>query len=490
MKKMNIVVVGHVDHGKSTVVGRLLADTGSLPKGKLEQVKEYCKRNSKPFEYAFLLDALKDEQSQGITIDTARCFFKSKKRGYIIIDAPGHIEFLKNMISGAARAEAALLVIDAKEGIKENSKRHGYMLSLLGINQVAVCVNKMDIVDYDEKAFDKIKVEYEEFLEKIGIVPRAFIPISAREGDNIVKASKKLSWFKGHTVLSTLDSFEKAKAPEEKDFRLPVQDVYKFTKYNDDRRVVVGRVESGSISVGDKVVFLPSNKQSEIKSIEGFNVEPRKSISSGYSAGFTLKEQIFVNRGQIMCKVNEKLPYLGSEFKANIFWMGKKPMISNKEYKLKLATSDVPVRLHRIVKVLDSTNLAASCKQQIERHDVAECIIHCKKEIAFDLASEIEATGRFVIVDNYDIAGGGIIIEMIKNEEAGIIREDLRGEVCPITLNHSKEFIDRLKKGDVLEILIDHLPAIETIGNFAFKHNLQFSFEKLDKKDIKIVIRK
>ena len=138
MAKMNIVVVGHVDHGKSTVVGRLLADTGSLPKGKLEQVKEYCKRNSKPFEYAFLLDALKDEQSQGITIDTARCFFKSKKRGYIIIDAPGHIEFLKNMISGAARAEAALLVIDAKEGIKENSKRHGYMLSLLGINQIAV----------------------------------------------------------------------------------------------------------------------------------------------------------------------------------------------------------------------------------------------------------------------------------------------------------------------------------------------------------------
>jgi len=313
---------------------------------------------------------------------------------------------------------------------------------------------------------------------------------AGREGDNIVKASKKLSWFKGHTVLSTLDSFEKAKAPEEKDFKLPVQDVYKFTEYNDDRRIIAGRVESGSISVGDKVVFLPSNKQSEIKSIEGFNVNPRKSISSGHSAGFTLKEQIFVNRGQIMCKVNEKLPYLGSEFKANIFWMGKKPMASDKEYKLKLATSDVPVRLHRIVKVLDSTDLAASCKQQIERHDVAECIIHCKKEIAFDLASEIEATGRFVIVDNYDIAGGGIVTETIKSDEAGIIREDLRGEVCPITLNHSKEFIDRLKKGDVLEILIDHLPAIETIGNFAFKHNLQFSFEKLDKKDIKIVIRK
>src|SRR3954466_9055203 len=142
-EQMNVVIVGHVDHGKSTLVGRLLADTGSLPEGKLEAVKLQCQRNAKPFEYAFLLDALKDEQAQGITIDTARSFFKSQKRDYIIIDAPGHIEFLKNMISGAARAEAALLLIDANEGIKENSRRHGYMMRFLGIRNVAVCVNKM-----------------------------------------------------------------------------------------------------------------------------------------------------------------------------------------------------------------------------------------------------------------------------------------------------------------------------------------------------------
>ncbi|WP_252891771.1 GTP-binding protein [Thermoclostridium stercorarium] len=151
---MNIVIVGHVDHGKSTVIGRLLADTNSLPEGKLEQVKEICRRNSKPFEYAFLLDALKDEQAQGITIDTARCFFQTEKRNYIIIDAPGHIEFLKNMITGAARAEAALLVIDASEGIQENSRRHGFMLSMLGIKQVCVLVNKMDLVGYGEKLSD------------------------------------------------------------------------------------------------------------------------------------------------------------------------------------------------------------------------------------------------------------------------------------------------------------------------------------------------
>ena len=156
---MDIVIVGHVDHGKSTVIGRLLADTGSLPDGKLESVRAYCEKNSRPFEYAFLLDALKDEQAQGITIDTARTFFKSAKRDYVIIDAPGHIEFLKNMVTGAARAESAVLVIDAKEGIQENSKRHGYLLSMLGIRQIVVVVNKMDLVDYSRQAFEDIRDE-------------------------------------------------------------------------------------------------------------------------------------------------------------------------------------------------------------------------------------------------------------------------------------------------------------------------------------------
>src|ERR1041384_5372217 len=184
--QMNIVIVGHVDHGKRTVVGRLLVDTGSLPEGKLEAVRKECQRTGKPFEYAFLLDALSDEQDQGITIDTARSFFKTAKRDYIIIDAPGHIEFLKNMISGAARAEAAALIIDAKEGVRENSRRHGYILSMLGIKQVVVCVNKMDLVGHDEAHFRKIEAEYRAFLNDIGAVsPKQFIPVSAIGGGNL-----------------------------------------------------------------------------------------------------------------------------------------------------------------------------------------------------------------------------------------------------------------------------------------------------------------
>ncbi|KKL68203.1 hypothetical protein LCGC14_2127310, partial [marine sediment metagenome] len=204
-QQMNIVIIGHVDHGKSTVIGRLLADTGSLPKGKLDDVKAICAKNARPFEYAFLLDALKDEQAQGITIDSARCFFRSDKREYIIIDAPGHIEFLKNMISGAARAEAALLVIDAKEGVRENSRRHGYLLSMLGVKQVAICVNKMDLVDYSRDVFDAITAEYTDFLKQIDTEAMAFIPVSAREGDNVATRSEIMSWYDGPVVLDMLD---------------------------------------------------------------------------------------------------------------------------------------------------------------------------------------------------------------------------------------------------------------------------------------------
>src|SRR3989338_7768141 len=305
-EQMNVVIVGHVDHGKSTLIGRLLADTGSLPEGKVGAVKENCKRNAKPFEYAFLLDALKDEQSQGITIDTARCFFKSGKRDYIIIDAPGHIEFLKNMITGAARAQAAILVIDAHEGIKENSKRHGYMMSFLGIENVTVCVNKMDLVDYNEKTFSKIQTEYSAFLNEINLKPDNFIPISAREGDNITNASQRMPWYKGMSVLEALDGFKKAAPNYARAFRLPVQDIYKFTAQGDSRRIVAGRVESGTVHVGDEVIFFPSNKTSRISGIEGFNVKKQTQAFAGQSIGLSLDTQIYIRPGEIMCKVDDQ----------------------------------------------------------------------------------------------------------------------------------------------------------------------------------------
>ncbi|MCB0749571.1 MAG: GTP-binding protein, partial [Ignavibacteriae bacterium] len=415
--QINIVIAGHVDHGKSTVIGRLLADTNSLPDGKLEFVKKQCEINARPFEYAFLLDALKDEQAQGITIDSARVFFKTENRDYIIIDAPGHIEFLKNMVSGAARAEAALLVIDANEGVQENSRRHGYMLSMLGIKQIAVVVNKMDLVNYSEEVFENIVVEYKEFLKSIGIEAKTFIPVSGREGDGIAKLTEPISWFKGSTVLEVLDSFEKEKPATDKPFRMPVQAVYKFTNMGDDRRIVSGTVETGSLSVNDTVVFYPSGKKSKPKSIERFNAPSQDIVSVNEAAGFTLEEQIYITRGEIAVKDGEKAPKVGKKIKVSLFWLGRKPFEKNKDYFLKIGTAKVNAKLDEIQRVINASNLDSSeDKKYVGRNEVAECTLKLEKAIAFDLSTDIDKTSRFVIVDDFEIAGGGIILEVLEDK--------------------------------------------------------------------------
>lgn len=415
--RMDIVIVGHVDHGKSTVIGRLLADTNSLPEGKLEGIREYCARNARPFEFAFLLDALKDEQAQGITIDTARTFFKSDTRDYVIIDAPGHIEFLKNMVTGAARAEAAVLVIDAKEGIQENSKRHGYLLSMLGIKQIVVAVNKMDLVDYSREVFENIRDEYVAFLARIGATPRFFVPLAAFPGENMVRAPEKMPWYKGPDLLAAIDAFEKAPSKDAQPFRMPVQDVYKFTAGGDDRRITAGRVESGSLRVGDKVVFHPSGKSSTVKSIEAFNSPAHDVVEAGWSTGVTLTSQLYVGRGELMTRADETPPQVSDRIHANVFWMGRAPLRMGKEYLLKLGSAKVSARLERINFKIDASESGSEASTDlVERHDVADVILSLRKPIAFDPTSLLEATGRFVIVDDYEIAGGGIVREGLVDE--------------------------------------------------------------------------
>ena len=422
-EEISIVIVGHVDHGKSTIIGRLLYDTNSLPKGKIELIKENCIKNSKPFEYAFLLDALKDEQAQGITIDLARVFFKTKKRKYLILDAPGHIEFLKNMITGASRAEAALLVIDAAEGIKENSKRHGYMLSLLGIKQIAVLVNKMDLVNFDRRIYNKIVKEYKRFLSNIGINAKYFIPVSGFQGDNIANHSEKMRWYAGKNVLEALDDFEAKKSSEKLPFRMPVQGVYKFTENGDNRRIVAGRVESGKLKVGDEIVFYPSGKRSVVKTIEAFNEPRKRSVSAGYSTGFTLDEQIYVKRGDIAAVKGEKELNVSTRIRANIFWLGKQPFDKSRAYFIKLGTAKVKMGVEKIIKVLNSSTLKSLKKNKIERNEAGECILKTNKPIAFDLSGQTGGINRFVIVDEYNISGGGTIIKSLEDESAPIREE-------------------------------------------------------------------
>ncbi|MBL4933454.1 GTP-binding protein [Clostridium paridis] len=403
---LNIVVVGHVDHGKSTLIGRLLYDTDSLPSGAIEKVKRISAEKGKSFEYAYLLDAFEEEQKQGITIDITMLQFFTKKRDYVIIDAPGHKEFLKNMISGAASAEAAILVVDAKEGIQEQSKRHGYILSLLGIKKVYVAVNKMDLVDYSEERFNEIQVEFNEFLNNLNIYPEKYIPISAFHGENIVKKSKKLSWYKDNAILEEMDVIEKEKGIEAKPLRFPIQDVYKF----DSRRIIAGRIEAGTLKAGDEITIYPSGKTTKVKTIEFWQEKDKTDIvTAGMSVGITVEDEFFNKRGEIICHKDEPV-IVSNVFNANIFWLGKKPLYANKKYKLKLATDEVEFEVLSINKVIDAATLESKKDlSTINKNDVAEVTLKTKHAISFDEFSKLQSTGRFVIIDGFDISGGGII---------------------------------------------------------------------------------
>ena len=420
---LRLVIVGHVDHGKSTLVGRLLSDTGSLPEGKLDFIRNICKQQGKDFEFAFLLDALQEEQEQGITIDTSQIFFSTAKRKYVIIDAPGHKEFLKNMVTGAADAEAALLLIDANEGVQEQSRRHGYILKLLGLTQVAVVINKMDLVGYDEKVYTNIKSEYTGFLDSLGIEAKEFIPVSAKLGVNIATLKDEMPWYKGTTVLNMLDQFEKRPLQDHLPFRFPVQDVYKF----DERRIIAGRVESGKVKAGDRVTFFPSHKQAVINSIEAWGVpEKPTSATSSESIGFTLDEQIFVERGDV-CTLMDQLPIVSTTFDANVFWMGKRHLEKGRKFVIKLNTQEVECEVLEFKKAIDASTLETLTGQNyIAKNDVAELTLKTRNPVAFDLFGSIATTGRFVLVDGYDVCGGGIITTYTPLTKTDKLRDEVR----------------------------------------------------------------
>ena len=403
---LNIVVVGHVDHGKSTIIGRLLYDTHSLPEGAIEKVKRIAKETGKPFEYAYLLDAFEEEQKQGITIDTTQLQFHTKKREYVIIDAPGHKEFLKNMISGAASAEAALLVVDAKEGVQEQSKRHAYMLSLLGIKKVYVIINKMDLVDYSQEVFRQIRQEIGDFLGNLGVHPLKYIPVSAFYGENIVNVSDKMPWYTDTSVIEGIDLIERDKGIEDKPLRLPIQDVYKF----DDRRIIAGRIESGSLKVGDEIAIYPEGKTTRIKSMAYWAPKDQKEVGkAGESVGIILEDEFFNKRGEVITH-KDTLPLVTNRFKASVFWLGKNPLVLGKKYKIKLATEEAIGEVECIIKVIDATSLNSQEEnKEVALNGVAEVILKIEEDIVLDPFSESPVTGRFVIVEDYDVVGGGII---------------------------------------------------------------------------------
>ena len=401
---MNIVMVGHVDHGKSTLVGRLIHDTGAMPEGKLEELRAVCKNRGMPFEWGFLLDALQGERDQGVTIDAAHIRFRTDRRDYAIIDAPGHREFLKNMVTGAASAEAAVLLIDVVEGVREQTRRHAYLLHLLGVRQVAVAISKMDLVDFAASRFEEVAGECRDYLAAIGVEATAIIPVAARDGDNIVDRSSRMDWYQGPTVIGALDEFITAPSPVDLPLRLPLQDVYRF----DDRRILAGRIDTGRLAVGDQLLFSPSNKTARVATIENWNGPAPTEASAGQSIGITLDEQIFVERGEVASHVEDP-PLETNVFRAHLFWLGAKPLVVGQRYKLKLNTTEAQVVVQEIERVIDTHDLSTSEADRVERNGVAEVVLRSPALLPLDEFATNPRGGRFVLVDGYQIAGGGII---------------------------------------------------------------------------------
>ena len=405
-RQARIVIVGHVDHGKSTLIGRLLNDTQSLPDGKVEAVREMSRRRGMPFEWSFVMDALQAERDQGITIDTTQIHFRTKQRPYVIIDAPGHTEFLKNMVTGASSADAALLVIDAGEGALEQSRRHAYLLHLLGVKQVAVIVNKMDMVEFSQNRFDDVSAEIRAYLNEIGVAPGVIVPISARHGDNVVAPSENLPWFKGPTLVEALDAFKPVASEDELPLRMPIQDVYK----PDERRILAGRIETGRLRVGDTLHFSPINRTAKIVSIEAWNRETAITAKAGQSIGITLDQRIFVERGHIASLVNQR-PIESHRLTVRLFWLASNPLTAGKSYTLKLATAEHRVSVEKIVEVLNIDDLTAGAADKVSRNEIADVVLHSRSLVAVDLAIDLPRTGRGVLLDGNDVVGGFVVTQ-------------------------------------------------------------------------------
>ena len=409
MENLKLVIVGHVDHGKSTLIGRLFYDTDSLPEGRIEEIREICEALGKELEFAYVMDHLEEERDQGITIDTAQTFFRTKKRQYTIIDAPGHVEFLKNMITGASQAEAAILIVDVNEGVQEQTRRHAYILSLLGLDQVIVVMNKMDLINYKEEMYDEVKKELLKFLESININPTYVIPISAKGGDFIAKKTRNLSWYDGPTVLEALDTFKTKNSPRDKPLRFPVQDVYKY-----DKRIIVGRIESGIIRVGDKIKILPSGEETIVKSIAEYMKENVMQAEAGKSTGIVTQDKVFVDRGDVITHL-EDLPVITDTINAHIFWMDKQPFKKPERLLFKCATQEVMCSIEKIERVIDSSTLRLLRRDadEIRNREVADTVIKTEKPVVVEDFNKIQELGRFVL-QRKDTCAGGIITNIQK----------------------------------------------------------------------------
>ncbi len=415
---VNIITAGHVDHGKSTLIGRLLFDSGSIPEQELRKLKEKAKELKKEtFEFAFVMDNLKEERERGVTIDLMYKGFDTDKYYFTIIDCPGHRDFVKNMITGASQADAAILVVSAKDGIQDQTKEHMYLAKVLGIDQVVVAVNKMDTVNYDQSKYNEVKEAVSNLLKTLGYnvdkVP--FVPVSAYVGDNVVKKSDKMSWYNGPTLIKALDeSIVPPEKPVDKPLRMPIQDVYTITGVG---TVPVGRVETGVMKPGDKIIFMPSNKTGEVKSIEMHHKQLDKA-EPGDNIGFNVRGvgKNDIRRGDVVGHPDNP-PTVAKEFTAQILVL-QHPTVITKGYTpvFHMHTAHVACKITELVKKLDPKTGATleENPDMLKSGDAAIIKAVPTQPVAIEKQSDFPQLAKFAIRDMGKTIAAGMVIDLVK----------------------------------------------------------------------------
>lgn len=405
---LKIAITGHIDHGKSTLIGRLLMATHSLPKDKQKEIKKIAKEFGKDTELAWIVDQLKEERENNITIETTEIFLKTRKRSYCLIDTPGHLEFIKNMLTGASHADAALLIIDADKGVQEQTRRHAYLIKLLALNNVIVVINKMDLIDYDQGKFQEIKEEMTSFLKNLNIDMAYLLPVSAKEGVNILRPSHHMSWYQGPALLPTMDSLKiRKERGRHLSLRLPIQDVYKIA----DEDILVGRITSGSLKRREKIVLLPSRNKSVINKIKIYG-EKRNRARPQESIGITLSPALTARRGDIVCSQDD-IVVLANGFKGNIFWLSDVPLKKNETITIRCATQECDVLVENIEKRIDPSTLEILEEDAPELKINEAGIINLKLSVpaVIEKFHDIPELGRYVVERNRSFQGAGTVIE-------------------------------------------------------------------------------
>ncbi|MFH1281829.1 MAG: GTP-binding protein [Candidatus Omnitrophota bacterium] len=399
MEKFNIVITGHVDHGKSTLTGRLLFDTKSLPQGRMEEIVATCKGLGREFEFAYILDALFEERQGALTIDTTQVTFRMANREYVIIDTPGHKEFLKNMVTGTSYAEAAVLIVSVKEGIEEQTRRHAYILKLFGLKQIIVVVNKMDEVAYAREKFEFLSRQLQELFAGFGMQILYTIPICARNGDNLVSRSQNTPWYKSQTLLEALECCKKQVSRH--DFRMPVQDIYR----QDNQDIIVGRISSGEIRCNDTVTLLPIHQHAEVLAIKVFP-EDKDQALAGENIGLLLSPGVAPKRGDILANIS--MPKVGTTFSALVLCLKNKLCI-NVSYILQCATQQCNCKIELIKEQINISTLQSAWGDFLRESDIGMVRIITDTPLVYEEFATLSELGRFVLRKDAEIIGAGIV---------------------------------------------------------------------------------